>query len=111
MLLTPYNWRQKALTSTVVASMPFFAVWATFLLPRHVVQSEGACTLKLDSVEVPKRMKLPSSMKATLDKVPLAALDFTSEDEIKETAIEGKEAISKHIGQYGSVCFVVRRPG
>jgi len=48
-------------------------------------------------------MKLPSSMKATLDKVPLAALDFASEDEIKETAIEGKEAISKHIGQFGSV--------
>jgi len=91
--------------------MPFFAVWATFLLPRHAVQSEGTCTLKLDTTEVPKRMRLPSSMKATLNKVSLAALDFTSEDEIKETSIEGKDAISKHMGQYGSVCFVVRRPG
>lgn len=115
MLLTPYNRRHRALTSTVVASMPFFAVWASFVLPRHIVQSEGASgtceKLRLNAVEVPKRMELPPSMKTKLDKVPLMALDFTSDDEIRETPTEGKDAISMNTGQYGSVCFVVRRPG
>mmetsp|Transcript_21684 Transcript_21684/g.30399 ORF Transcript_21684/g.30399 Transcript_21684/m.30399 type:complete len:85 (+) Transcript_21684:19-273(+) len=63
---------------------------------------------------VPERMFLSSSMKtAKLGQAALVSLSFDKESKsVKEnTVITGEEAIKKHTGKFGSVCFVVRRPG
>jgi len=116
MIITPrLNMRKTTMlaSTTFMASMPLFAVWAALVIPQHVVRSEGTCDSLRNSAlaAVPTRMELSASMKTKFDNVPLVALNLDETDVIKETPIAGQDAILNHTEKYGSVCFVVRRPG
>jgi len=59
-------------------------------------------------------MVLPSSITESLKSAALIALDIDAKKETvekQENEIKVSDAISKHSGANGSLCFVVRRPG
>jgi len=61
---------------------------------------------------VPKRMLLTNSMKATeLKTAKLIQLAFNDQSVTELDTVTAGDAIKSHTGKYGSVCFVVRRPG
>jgi len=72
---------------------------------------------------VPERMYLSDTMKNTkewLTKAQLIPLDFTKpsfidgEDSIvteENIMLKGNEVVERNSGKYGSIAFVVRRPG
>lgn len=63
------------------------------------------------AMNVPERMMLTQIMKnAPLTSASVLPLDFGVG--VKELeAIQGEEMIGRHTGEFGSVAFVVRRPG
>jgi len=63
---------------------------------------------------VPERMMLSSSMMSDdLSKASLIPLDIDAKSESvdEQPALVSSDVLKKHSGKYGSICFVVRRPG
>jgi len=59
-------------------------------------------------------MALPSSVTDSLKSSALLGIDIDDKKETVETQeneIKVSDAISKHAGAHGSLCYVVRRPG
>lgn len=76
-----------------------------------LVMGTMAAISTVSGIAVPDYMKLTSTLKeAALQTTPVVPLEFTIG--VKEhEPIAAKEMIQKHMGEYGSVAFVVRRPG
>lgn len=69
-------------------------------------------TVAMAITGVPERMLLTKSMKATnLQSATLISLGFNDQSVAEKDVVTAEEAIKSHTGKYGSICFVVRRPG
>ena len=79
----------------------------------RTAQTAGAVMVAMgvSALGVPERMMLTSTMKsAPLKSAPMVELDFNvGVQEVK--TIQREEMIGRHAGSFGSVAFVVRRPG
>jgi len=96
------NCNRKIVTAAVAASV---ASAASAL-------ASGTCA------SVPERMLLSASMKsANLQKSSMVPFEFHTDpvsgsQVLKEfSEMVSAEMIDRHMGEYGSLCFVVRRPG
>lgn len=117
-----------------------FAITICFLVPivtpklglggGGIQAVEAAPTVAMTPVTVPNRMLLSAKMEcANIGRALLTALqidsssptsngqdDGTSNDNVSviinsPSSLEAEKVIQSHTGKYGSICFVVRRPG
>jgi hypothetical protein len=73
--------------------------------------------------QVPEYMQLSTIMKNTgswLTKAQLIPIDFEQQSFLegennivkeKDMLLKGDEVVQRHMGKYGSIAFIVRRPG
>lgn len=76
--------------------------------------SAGAETCSLAMSLVPDNMKLSSSMKkADISNAKLIPLTINGDTVVEDTSktTSASDVLSSVTGKYGSLCFVVRRPG
>lgn len=74
--------------------------------------STGLAAVAMAVNGVANRMLLTSTMQSTnLDIAKLIPLSINDQTITESESLKAGEAIKTHTGKYGSICFVVRRPG
>jgi hypothetical protein len=122
MVLRSFRFSRSGSSSATSKAIAFSFLAISVMMSTSMTSALGASATAVS--KVPEYMQLSSIMKNTnswLNKAQLIPIDFDQKSFLgngetnivkeKDLLLKGNEVVQRNMGKYGSIAFIVRRPG